>query len=178
VDLLNYGAAAQTYRSYNTKELVNAQLTATQKAWGTGALRALDTVLNTDYKVISNPTVTWKGAGLVLEDSVVLRLKIATNSTEGLAVKIRREGAPTATVTASHFEKTDGGYYVYFDGLNASEMSKTVYLTVYKGETAVSNTLSYSVESYAYSKLGVGGNLTALLSAMMKYGDSAQAVAG
>jgi hypothetical protein len=178
VDLLNYGAAAQTYRNYNTKNLVNSKLTNTQKAWGTGSLRPLETVLNTEDKVISNPTVSWKGAGLILENAVVLRFKIATDSIDGLTVKIRRSGASTATILSSSFEKTDGGYYVYFDGLDASEMSKTVYVTVYKGETAVSHTLTYSIESYAYSKLGTGGSLTALLSAMIKYGDSAKAYAG
>ena len=55
-------------------------------------------------------------------------------------------------------------------------MSETVYLTVYKNGVAVSNTLSYSIESYAYSKqTSTDENLTNLLEAMMKYGNSAYA---
>lgn len=178
VDLLNYGAAAQKYRSYNTGSLVNANLTAVQKSWATASLRPLGTVQNTNYKVISNPTVTWKGAGLVLEEAVVLRFKLATNSIDGLTLKVRRNNAATVTIPSDKFVSTDGGYYVYYDGLDAGEMSETVYLTVYKNDTAVSNTLSYSIESYAYSKLGTGGALTELLSAMIKYGDAAKAYAG
>ena len=178
VDLLNYGAAAQKYRNYKTDNLANSKLTEAQKAWGTGTLRSLNTVQNADYKVISNPAAVWKGAGLVLEESVVLRLKLEAASIEGLSVKIRRADVASVTIPSSEFVAADGGYYVYFDGLDANEMSDTLYLTVYRGETAVSNTLSYSIESYAYSKMGVGGALSDLLSAMMKYGDSAKAYAG
>ncbi len=57
-------------------------------------------------------------------------------------------------------------------------MSEPVYLTVYENDEAVSNTLSYSIESYAYSKqTSTDTNLTNLLEAMMKYGNSACAYA-
>ena len=53
-------------------------------------------------------------------------------------------------------------------------MSEEVYLTVYDGETAVSNTLRYSIESYAYAKAGGSDTLLSdLVIAMMKYGNAA-----
>ena len=67
---------------------------------------------------------------------------------------------------------------MYFDGYNASQMSDAVYVTAYIGDTAVSNTLRYSIESYAASKMGENTELTELLCAMMKYGDAAAAFAG
>ncbi|MBQ8474640.1 MAG: hypothetical protein IJ499_03145, partial [Clostridia bacterium] len=68
----------------------------------------------------------------------------------------------------------EGEYYVRFDGLNAGQMSENMYVTVYDGEEAVSNTVLYSIESYAYSKQTSGNeSLIALLEAMMKYGHSA-----
>jgi len=51
-----------------------------------------------------------------------------------------------------------------------------VYFTVYRGNTVVSNTVRYSVESYAYAqanKAEPDASLLALLKVMMKYGDAA-----
>ena len=70
----------------------------------------------------------------------------------------------------------EGQYYVSFDGLTARQMRQTMYITVYQGDTAVSNTLAYSVESYAYAKQNDSdAKLVALLAAMIRYGDSAAA---
>ena len=72
-------------------------------------------------------------------------------------------------------------YYVYFEGLNAAQMSDTVYATITRDDTAVSNTVAYSIESYAYSKLnntGTTETLQNILKAMMKYGDAAKAYLG
>jgi hypothetical protein len=53
-------------------------------------------------------------------------------------------------------------------------MRELVYVTVYDGDTAVSNTLCYSIESYAYAKQNDSDtNLKNLLIAMMRYGDAA-----
>ncbi len=175
VDLLNYGEAAQIYGNYNTDTLVTADLTETQKGWATDAKPNLSTVQSLTYKTIENPSVTWKAGGLLLEDAVTMRFKFATDSVDGLTVKFYTDSNPTGwTVDDSEFVETTGGYYVYFDGLKARQMRETVYITVYRGDTAVSNTVSYSIESYAYAKQNDSNeNLTALLEAMMKYGDSA-----
>ena len=53
-------------------------------------------------------------------------------------------------------------------------MSEPVYITVYEDQVAVSNTVRYSVESYAYAKqTDSDAQLVNLLRALMKYGDSA-----
>ena len=53
-------------------------------------------------------------------------------------------------------------------------MRNAVYVTVYKNGEAVSNTICYSIESYAYAKQNsTDEKLNNLLLAMMKYGDSA-----
>lgn len=41
VDLLNYGAMAQKYVGYKTDNLVNSELTAVQKSWGSNGERNL-----------------------------------------------------------------------------------------------------------------------------------------
>ena len=42
VDLLNYGASAQTFFGYNTANLVNKDLTEEQKGWATAEAPELD----------------------------------------------------------------------------------------------------------------------------------------
>ncbi len=173
VDLLNYGAMSQKYTGHNKDNPVNSKLTDAQKAWGTGETPTYETVQNVAYKTIENPTVTWKGGGLNLVDAVTMRFKITADSYENLEVKVETDDR-IWTISYEEFSETTGGYYVYFSGLNAGEMSEPVYLTVYENGEAVSNTLSYSIESYAYSKQNsTDTNLTNLLEAMMKYGKSA-----
>ena len=172
VDLLNYGAASQLYTGHNTDSLANATLTGEQKAEATAQVE-LSTVQNLKAKEIDSPSVSWKGAGLNLKEAIVLRFKIAAESIDGLSVKVE-SGDGTWTIPSSMFEQTDGGYYVYFNKLNAAQLSDTVYLTVFNGATAVSNTISYSVESYAYAKQNTTDEVFKnLLDTMMKYGKSA-----
>lgn len=175
VDLLHYGAASQTYTNYNTDVLANAELTATQLAWGTGTERTLETVLDPTYLTVETPKVEWKGAGLNLQDAVTMRLKFSAESIEGLTLKVESE-VGTWMITSDNFVETTGAYYAFFSGLNAAQMSETVYLTFYEDDTPVSNTARYSIESYAYSNQNSADAILAeLLKAMMHYGDSAHA---
>lgn len=175
VDLLNYGAASQIYTEYNTQNLVNSQLTEAQRAWATTEKPVYQTVQNLEYKTVDNPTVQWKGGGLNLVDAVTMRFKIYAASYEGLTVRVETDNR-IWEIPYEDFSETTGGRYVYFSGLNAGEMSETVYLTVYEGDKPVSNTVSYSIESYAYAKQNSQDtSLTSLLEAMMKYGNSAYA---
>lgn len=176
VDLLNYGAASQVYMNYNIEELVTSSLTEEQKAWGTSTDRTLETVQELEYKTIDNPTVQWKSGGLNLQKSVGMRFKISAENIENLTVKVANDSGKEMIITSEQFEATEGGYYVFFEGMNAGQMSDIVYLTVYNGETAVSNTIRYSIESYAYAQQNsTDVNLVELVKAMMKYGDSAKA---
>ena len=173
VDMLNYGAAAQAYTGHNADAPVNADLTEEQKAWGTSGTVTLTTVRNTAYKTVETPQAVWKGAGLVLRDSVTMRFKLAAESVEDLSVKIE-SGEESWNISADAFVKDGEVYYVYFDGLNAGQMRQNVYLTVCEGETPVSNTVCYSIESYAYQMQNSEDEaLAALVNAMMKYGDAA-----
>lgn len=176
VDTLNYGAVSQQYTGYNTDALVNAALTDTQKAWGTSTELTLNSVLNTKYATVENPTATWNGAGLLLNEAVSVRLKFTAKNIEGLSVKIV-VGNNTWTISSDSFiAQGEDVYYVYFNGLNPAQMRETFYLTICDGDTAVSNTASYSIESYAYEKQNSTiSYLAELVKAMMKYGDAAYA---
>ena len=178
VDTLNYGAQSQKYVGYNTGKLANAKLTDAQKVLGTLGDVITISDKNLKYEVIDNPTVSWKGAGLYLDEQATLRFTIESENINGLVVKAVC-GLKEIIVPASEFVKRTGNnYYVYVRGINVSQMSDVVILTVYKDDVAVSNTISYSIESYADSKIGGSDeSLSNLMVAMMKYGNSAKAYA-
>ena len=180
VDLLNYGAESQNYSGYNTQNLANADLTDTQLSWGTQGNVTTESDQNLKVKVIDNPTVKWMGAGLHLDEEATLRFTIKADSIKNLVVKATC-GEAELTIPSSRFVKRtdkENMYYVYVRGINATQMRDEVYLAVYNGQTEVSNTISYSVESYANAKIGGSDNaLSNLLTAMIKYGDTAKAYA-
>ena len=69
-----------------------------------------------------------------------------------------------------------GGYYVRFSGLNAGQFSEKIYLTVMNGDVAVSNTVQYSIETYAHNEQdNENAALGELVKAMMNYGNAARA---
>ncbi len=176
VDLLNYGSLSQQFTAYNTEALVNADLTEEQKAWATSSNLNLESATNKEYAKIDNPQVEWKSVGLHLGDAVMVRYKMVADSFEGITFRIQTEdGAKQWTMSSSDIVVKDNVTYLYFSGLNADEMSKPLLITAYKGNEAVSNTLRYSIESYAYSKQNdtTTAHLADLVKAMMKYGNSA-----
>lgn len=179
VDLLNYGAAAQTYTGYHIDALVNAELTAEQLAWGTAADPDLTSVKSSRYNEINNPSLLWKGVSLSLNDSITMQFVFTTESTEGVTVKVKSEnGALLKEFSADEFTILGGYYIARLKVLTAGQMSDTVYVTAYCGDGAISNTFAYSIESYAYSKQNDSDeNLADLVKAMMKYGNAARAYA-
>lgn len=178
VDLLHYGAKAQLYTGYKTAELVDRSLTQTQLAWGTQGDPVLTNHFVYALKTIENPTVTWKGAGLVLDSAVTLKLKFAAESVEGLKVRIAIENGSTIEIDSSYFtyNAAEDVYVLHVNGLNANQMSRKLELTVLDAEgNAVSNTAQYSIESYAFEKQNstIPG-LADLVKAMMNYGNAAK----
>lgn len=175
VDLMQYGAQSQLYTNYQTDALVTARLTAEQLAYGTAETPQLHSVLNTAYETVENPTAQWTGAGLKLEHAITARFILSVEDVTDVSVKFKTEYGEW-TAPASAFEKTENGYYVYFNGLHAGQLRTPIYATAYRGDIAISNTVCYSVESYAYAKQeSTLPHLSDLVLAMMRYGDSAYA---
>lgn len=180
VDLLHYSAKAQIYTGYKADTLADATLTAEQLAWGTQGDPALNNHFVLNLKTIENPTVTWRGAGLVLDSAVTLKLKFATESIKGLKVQIAIEGGKTVVIEGEQYFTYDAEnncYVLYVNGLNANQMNRKLELTILDAEgNAISNTAQYSIESYAYEKQNstIPG-LADLVKAMMNYGNAAVA---
>ena len=179
VDLLNYGAASQTYVNKGTEGivLVNADLTDEQKALGTQGAPSLKSAANAFYTTIENATVTWEGAHLYLIDTVEMKFVFKAESTEGLTVKITTDTGKNYTVTSFEEYISGTAYVATFDVFSACQMSEIVYVTVCDAQgNAVSNTYRYSIESYAAAmQFNNDTNLANLVKAMMVYGNSAKA---
>lgn len=173
VDLLNYGTATQAYTGYNTADPANAALTSEQRSWGTQGDPVLNRVTDAHYADIASPSVTWKSAGLNLNDSITMRFTFTVDDITGVSVKVK-DGNGAVLGEINDLAVSNGGFTAYFKGLNAADMKKSVYVTAYRGDTAISSTLLYSIESYAYAKQNdADANLAALVKAMMNYGISA-----
>ena len=176
-DLLQYGARSQEYMSYRTDALVTDRLAVYPDlaACATVGTPTYETVRDLAVATVTSPAAVFKGAGLNLQNTVAIRLKIRTDEDVAtLTLKASKAGGGEYEVPGTEFLAAEAGvYYAFFTGFNAGEMKKTVNFTVYQGENAVSDTIAYSIESYAYDKQG-DASLTELLSAMMNYGESAR----
>ena len=173
VDLLNYGAASQIYNGYKIDNLVNAGLTAEQSSWGSSD-EEIKNVLNTKYETVDNPEIAWKGASLILLESVAIRIRFETPNIEGLTMNIVSTDSEW-NIDSVDFVKLGDSYYVIFDKLGADKMSEEIFISIMRDGEKVSNTVRYSIESYAYSMQNFADqNLANLVKAMMRYGNSAK----
>ena len=110
-------------------------------------------------KFVFNPTTYLNNGGSLSDLSVVVK------DADGQVLK---------TFTAADFAdyNTAGTQKsVVFDGLASTEMRKAVTFQVMVGDTAVSNSRTYSIQTYAYSKQNDAAQGT-LVQDMIKYGDS------
>ena len=178
VDLLNYGTEAQKYFNYNTKNLANAGLTAEQQGYGTKDVEIGTVKASTP---LDGATMKIRQATLLLEDKVKINYYLTnlsyTGSISDLTLKITylRSGVTeTLDVSGSDFVPSGEEYTVAFDALAAKEMKVPVTATLYKGNDPVSNTVTYSVESWCNSNKD-SATLGALANSIIKYGNAAAA---
>ena len=177
VDLLNYGAAAQIYAGYQTDNLVNSDLTDVQKNWASKDTTEFKNIRNLNYKTISNPTAEWKTCSLVLKNSIMVKVKFSAKDVENKTVEIVLKNTKFTYTKDDFVNNGDGTYYVYCNELFANELSDNLLFTIYENGKPCSNTMLFSVESYARL---VRDNykdkpLDKMTTAMMLYGNSAKA---
>lgn len=189
VDLLNYGAAAQIYQNYRTNDLANVGLTNEQKKWASSSELKLVNVTDKNYETVENAEITWKSVGLGLSNGVNVKYTFYAQSIDDVQFKLTC-GDEYAMVSFDKIipvngvyaydvftliDNNNGTFTLVLNGVYANMMRDEIYITAMRGEKAVSNTLRYSVESYAkqvQDKMP-NSNLRKLTDAMMRYGISA-----
>ena len=182
VDLLNYGAAAQNFTNYKTNNLVNKDLTEEQQAYGTSTIPAMESSQNSKYVTIDNPTAKFTAVSLILDSAIVAQLCFTVpDSVDQYQIKVEYPRGPVFFEAAEcNFDTTYNEYQFNFDGLYANEMRELFYVTIYKDGVAVSNTFQYSIESFVAKQYGKAGKelQSAMILAMLRYGDSVERVFG
>ena len=176
VDIINYASEAQSYFGYKTDALVAAQLSDEHKvlASADSVLDDMKRVTNPAYETIESPSVTWNAATLQLLSRTTIRVKVTSGgSIENIKLYAKVAGK-TFEVTKYEAAGTAGVYYFYFDEITAFQFGEAVDFYFMEGDTVISNTARYSVESYAMSKLD-DATVGDVVSAMMKYGKAAMA---
>lgn len=181
MELLDYGAAAQKY--YAARQSVSVAETDLVNygiAEAYPDIEALcdheELTLNSVKSVgteMADPAAVWTGVGLYLQDSISIRYKFTAESVEDLTM-MAISGENSWSVTEFH-SAGNGAWYAYFDGLNPTRMRDTVVVMMYNSQgEAVSNLLSYSIESYAADILQTTNdeNLKTLVQDMIRYGDA------
>ena len=180
VDMLNYGASAQTYWNYNTANLVNQDLTEEQAAFAT---QTEPTLTNNCTVTDNTGTIHFDSVSLLLKEKVAIKYYLSpkgyTGKVSDLTMKVsyvdKNGDMQTETISGDKFTLTDDGRYaVVFDKLNPTQLRTVCTAEVYDADgNKVSGTLTYSAESYAARKLSdPDAQLVRLLNDMMKYGDS------
>jgi len=174
VDMLKYGAAAQVRLGYNTDNLVTADLTEEQLSYATVEIP----------EAVNNAASTGTGAAVNTNITVTSRVQlnlscIYTTATDPNAVKCvitDSEGKVLAEIAATN--KGNIMFSAIYENVGAKQMRDVINATFYEGETAISKTVSWSVESYVAqvrAKTNVAEDELNMVNAMLTYGDAVAA---
>ncbi len=178
-NLLRYGALAQSFKGSDNAP-ADAAMTAEHKAYVTN----LDTVsVASAAKALGDVEngVAWAGKALVLDSKVavkaVFNLEGFAGNKEALNLRVtytNAKGEEVALVidTMDVYNADAQQYAFVIDSLLATEMRSELTMALYEGDTQVSETQIYSVESYCVGKIGT---LADLGKALLAYSDAAKA---
>ncbi|MBO4749319.1 MAG: hypothetical protein J5546_03300 [Lachnospiraceae bacterium] len=187
VDMLNYGAAAQTKFKKNTNNLVNKNLTTAQQLLGTQ-----DDIDFTDMKYegisdIGGMTAEIDAKSVSFNSTVDLNIYTTYGGNDpGANVKVVLSYQATSgktiteTVTRPKFvennKKNYKRYIATFSCVATPDFGQPLTIVIYDGSTQISETYTYSIATYAFNRLkdSSDDDFKALLKALMKYSASAQ----
>ena len=173
-DMLKYGAAAQKYVEYKKDELVTDGINLTGKG------STADPTIDDNHRSMT----TAEGTGIDKSVYSFTAAGVRFDFDNKIYVKVRAEDASKIKITCngSYMKREDlgnGTYIFYTDGIDAYSFDK-----VYTFELYVDNvphqTLTYSVNSYAYAKFTDEQTTTVdeLALALYRYGLSAKEYTG
>ncbi len=176
VDMLNYGAQAQQHFGYNTGDLANNALTADQKKLATAFSNSMITN-HSATKKLSNATAQFSGKTLNLGNNISIVYFMTFNNTvnkNNVSLKLSYTTATgvkkTETIPFSKFTKGDyeGEYRYDFSSLAAKDSMQPVETVILENNKPVSDTITYSIPSYASKKLSSASTSTSLKEVIRK----------
>ena len=192
VDMLNYGAASQTYFKYNTGHLVNAELTSAQRAYASEMpeLKSVE-----DYMPVftaDEPSAYFYGKSVVMGNNVELKYYMRFDSgapADSVVLHVEYKTV-SGTLVSKNFHASEFVYDAKYDAytikisdISAKDMCCAIDAALYDGEYSkdnddnrISELMTYSIESYVYNRLqkSTDEDFKALVRALIKYGKSAE----
>ncbi len=185
VDMLNYGAQAQQYFKYNTGDLVNKSLTAQQKKLAT-PFDSISVPNHEKIQTLSGAKAKFTGKNLNLGSTTAIVYYMTFNS--GVAtskVKLhltyKNVLGESKTVDIPYSKFTKGDYAnelrCDFTGLAAKDSMQAVTAVIQENGKNISDTLIYSIPTYASKKLAnssTNANLKDIIKSMLVYYTSAK----
>ncbi len=180
-NLLRYGAEAQIFKGYRTDALADSALPEGSSSSHRNASDWIFSGVDELSNDLENPVVTWVGKTLDLDSKVGIKFVFDASQFNDDISKISMH------VSYTDFQGTEKivilkkpqvyqaakNYYSFsFYDLLAAELRTAVSVTIYNGATQLSQTLTYSAESYAAKSAGT--NLAPLCKALFEYSDSAR----
>ena len=180
-DLLRYGKEAQVFKAYRTDALADALMTKEHKAYLGDTEAVTFGTVNEILPDLENPAIVWVGKSLNLDSKVSVKYIFTLGSYNGrvedLSLRLRYVNYKGEAVQVILTEPTvyDGAnqrYAFTFDGLLAAELRTVTEAAIYRGDTALSQTLRYSPDTYGNQKQG---QLLLLCKALFVYSDTARA---
>ncbi len=165
VDMLKYGAAAQTNFGYGTDNLATALLTAEELAYGTNDTPTLEKKYTRG---------TYHGASnLKLESNILFQIALK-NMTEGMYATVEYTGH-TGTLYTKTYDATNfsvmGNYKICdVDTMVIADARQPITITVYNADGSVAGVSYESIENYCAM-----GGATGLPISLISYADSAYA---
>jgi hypothetical protein len=190
VAMLNYGAAAQSYFGYNTDNLMNAELTAEQKAMNIAYDETLfkNAVAVDPAKIGAfgatatgfskkTATVSFEGAFCV---NYYFTPSAAVDGSMTLYIWTPEDYAAATTLTAENaivvpmVAGADGRHFGQVEGIAAKSLDETYYVAgVYtdaNGNTYCTGIIAYSLSKYCINNAKPGKDMQELASATAMYG--------
>ena len=161
VEMLNYGAAAQTHFDYNAGNLANDELTAAQKALG---------LSNVEMKDSRVPGTGYVGSSLTLESNILMNFFFNTIPAEhddmyAIASYTDHYGkAKEVKIAGKDFVKFNSTTWkVSVAGLVVADCRQPVEVKVYDASGAVIASVTDSIESYTARMNGDGPLYVAIM---------------
>ena len=161
VEMLNYGAAAQTHFEYNASNLANNELTAAQKAFG---------LSNVEMKDSRVPGTGYVGTNLTLESNILMNFFFNTIPAEhddmyAIASYTDHYGkAKEVKIAGKDFVKFNSTTWkVSVAGLVVADCRQPVEVKVYDASGAVIASVTDSIESYTARMNGDGPLYVAIM---------------
>ena len=169
-DMLVYGAATQRFTGHNADSLVTAGLDLSAASTFTNLT---DTDQSTSETTDAN--IHWTGAGLECGSRMSMYFTLTTAAGDATSVEVTINGRTTVYEYADMMTDDPTVCRVVFRGISASEYGDVVTAVLKNNGTPV-QTLTYSVNSYVYSKQNDTAveNLAQLVKAIYNYGKSAK----